>query len=336
MSESNIGLVSYGLYLPAQYETAEEIAGRSGLSREEVRALGIERKCRPGPEDHPVTMAEKAAGMALERAETIHPNEVDVVIWTGEEYKDYIAQTAAIRVQEAIGCRKAFAYDLVGQGTTLILGLRVARDMMAGDRSIETVLLAGGTRNVDLVDYTRPDTRFLLSCSASGGAMILRRGHYRNRLGQTDYRVHPEMADEVFVPGGGTEIPFSPENLGREIMFYQAADPERLSKYLEEEWPLALETTIRQVLKERRVDYLALRHLHPAHRARILDTFGLETRRSASLNQWGHHGPNDAILSLDLGLKSGLIKDGSLVVMASGGIGFTYGAAVLEWGTIAL
>ena len=45
-----------------------------------------------------------------------------MVIWTGEEYKDYIAQTAAIRLQEETECRNAWAFDLVGQGVTTIQG----------------------------------------------------------------------------------------------------------------------------------------------------------------------------------------------------------------------
>ena len=145
--------------------------------------LGIERKCKPTPEDQPIPMAVKAAKQAFERAGGIKPEEVDLVLWTGEEYKDYIAQTASIRVQEETGCRNAWAFDLVDQGVTTVLGLRIARDMMIGDQTIKTVLLAGGTRNVDLVDYTNPDTRFMLPFSASGGAVLLRRGHERQYLG---------------------------------------------------------------------------------------------------------------------------------------------------------
>ncbi|MCX5907229.1 MAG: hypothetical protein NTY64_08580, partial [Deltaproteobacteria bacterium] len=60
--ERTIGLVSYGFYLPKNFETAAEIAERAGLSREQVvRELGIERKCLPGAEDQPMTMAVQAS-----------------------------------------------------------------------------------------------------------------------------------------------------------------------------------------------------------------------------------------------------------------------------------
>ena len=328
----DIGVAGYGLYLPDGYETAEEIADRAGLKADEVRELGIARKNIPSPDDQPVPMAVKATLQAFEQSGGIKPDDVDAVIWTGEEYKDYIAQTAAIRLQEETGCRKAFAFDLVGQSVTLLQGLRVARDLMIGDRTVHTVLLAGGTRNIDLVDYENPDTRFLLPLSASGAALLLKRDIGKNRLTGTAFRVDPEMADDVFVPGGGTEIPFSVETIGAKVMYYQAARPDVLAGYLAASWPDGLADCAHAALAGRGADYAALRHLPPVPRLRVLGKIGVGPEQSAALDEYGHHGPNDMVLSLDLGIQSGTVQPGSRVVMVTGGIGFTYAAAVLEWG----
>jgi 3-oxoacyl-[acyl-carrier-protein] synthase III len=335
MTKTNnpIGIVSVGLYTPTGFETADHISAKSGLTPEEVLDLGIVRKCTPGKEDQPVSMAVKAAKQAFVRAGGLKPEEVDLVLWTGEEYKDYIAQTAAIRLQEEVGCRRAWAFDLVDQGITTLVGIRVARDMMIGDPNIKTVLLAGGTRNIDLVDYANPDTRWMLPFSASGGAMLLQRGYTRNVLGGIHITVDSEMADEVFVPGGGTEIPFSAENLNSKIMFYQTPHPEVVREYLSHRWPQALVETSQKVLAGHSADYMALGHLIPFQRRTVLGQLGLDPTQSLALDQWGCHGTNDVILSLDLGLKSGVVKDGSNVVLVSGGIGFSYAAALVRWGT---
>jgi len=331
--ESTIGIVSYGIYLPDQVETAEEVATRAGLTPEEVIALGIRRKCRPSEEDQPIPMAVKAAKQAFERAGGVRPEEVDLVLWTGEEYKDYIAQTASIRVQEEAGCRNAWAFDLVDQGVTTILGLRVARDMMIGDKRINTVLLAGGTRNVDLVDYTNPTTRWMLPTSASGGAVLLRRGHPSNGLQETTFLIDPEMADEVYVPGGGTMHPFSPENLDTEIMYYHTPNPQIVATYLSLRFTKRLIEVIRSVADAvRAADYLALRHLQPRDREQVLRELNLSPEQSESLEEVGHHGTNDPLISLDLALKKGRISDGARVVLASAGIGFFYASAVILWG----
>jgi 3-oxoacyl-[acyl-carrier-protein] synthase-3 len=327
-----IGIVSYGLYLPEGGETAEEIAGKAGLSVAEVVELGIDRKVVPGPDDQPVGMATAAARQAFEKTEDVDPGDVDVVIWTGEEYKDYIAQTASIRLQEETGCHNAWAFDLVGQGVTSILGLRVARDLMIGDSTIDAVLLAGGTRNIDLVDYRNPHTRFLLAASASGAALLLKRDYGRNRLMDAIVAVDPEMADEVYVPGGGTETPFNPDNIESDLMFFQVVRPDAMTTYLQRRWPEAIMDIIKRVAGSGRPDYLALRHLSAGDYQKVIRELQIRPEDALPLNQVGHHGPNDVIISLDLGLKSGAIRDGSSVVMVAAGIGFTYAAARIQWG----
>lgn len=331
--QNAIGIVSYGIYLPDQMETAEEVAQRAGVTPEQVLALGIRRKYRPSQEDQPIPMAVKAAKQAFERADGVKPEQVDLVLWTGEEYKDYIAQTASIRVQEEAGCRNAWAFDLVDQGITTLLGLRVARDMMIGDQEINTVLLAGGTRNVDLVDYTNPDTRWLLPISASGGAVLLRRGYSANLLQEIAFLIDPQMADEVYVPGGGTVLPFRAENLGTKIMYYQTPHPEIISEYLSGRFANRLIEVIRRTAGARKtLDYLALRHLSPKDRKQVLSELNLSSEKSESLEEVGCHGTNDPLISLDLCLKRGRISDGATVILAAAGIGFSYAAAAVRWG----
>jgi 3-oxoacyl-[acyl-carrier-protein] synthase-3 len=88
----------------------------------------------------------------------------------------------------------------------------------------------------------------------------------------------------------------------------------------------------KKVLADRPPDYLALRHLSVKDRQRVLDELNVNSDQSLSLGAWGHHGPNDVIISLDLALKAGAIREGSRVAMVSGSIGFTYGAALVRWG----
>lgn len=327
-----VGIASYGLYLPDRIESAEQIAEECKLTVDQVHALGINQRYLPAKDDQPVPMAVKAAQNAIESAGNLNPMDVDVVIWTGEEYKDYIAQTPSIRLQEDIGCRNAWAFDLVAQSVTLVQGLRLARDLIAGDDSIQTVLLAGGTRNIDLVDPKNPDTRFLLPCSASGGAVIVQKNLDRNVLLDTAFLVDPEMSDEVYVPGGGTEIPFSPDNLNTDIMYFQTPRPEKVASYLKQRWPAALCETAARLETNQKTGYLALRHLTPVDREKTLEALGLTPGQSMDLADFGHHGTNDPMISLDLGLKQKAITDGDIVTLLTGGIGFTYAAAAIQWG----
>ena len=335
--QHHLGLLSYGIYLPPGFETAEMISARSGLSPQQlILEWGVEKKCLPGPQDQPVSMAVKAAREALRRARDLCPEEIDVVIWTGEEYKDYIAQTASIRIQEEVGAHQAWAFDLIGQGVTSLVGLRTAQDLMIGDPSVRTVLLAGGTRNIDLVDCTNPHTRWMLAASASGTAMVLRRGHPQNRLLATAFLVDPDMADQVYVPGGGTVHPFGPETLSSEMTHFQVNDPEAVQGYFSSRLPGRLVEVVQNAMAKagftgEAPDYLALRHLPPRERNQVIAALGIRGENSEALTDVGHHGPNDVIISLDRAIQRGVVRAGSRVVLAAAGIGFTYAAACLQW-----
>jgi 3-oxoacyl-[acyl-carrier-protein] synthase-3 len=115
-------------------------------------------------------------------------------------------------------------------------------------------------------------------------------------------------------------------------MFYNVANPQSLAEYLRSRWTEALSETAKEVLGGRQADYIALRHLSSADRKDVLERLNVDFEKSAPLYEWGDHGTNDPLLSIDLGLKQGEIADGSLVAMVSGGIGFTYAAALIRWG----
>ena len=337
--ETKVGIVSYGLYLPKDFETAEEIAAKSGLSKDViVKEIGLTKKYKPAQDDLPVIMARKAAENALEKAKGIvTPNDIDVVLWTGEEYKDYIAQTASIRIQEEVKAYNAWAFDIIGQGTPSLVGIRLARDLMVGDATVNTVLLAGGTRDYDLVNYKDPDTKWMLPTSASGAAMILRRDYVNNSILGMAQIVNSEMADEVYVPVGGTVNPFSIDNVETKGMFFNVFNPSLMDKYLAERMPERMVEVISKALDNagmsgKKPDYLAMRYLLPEQRKKVLDALAIEESRTDTLSDVGHHGPNDVIISLDRAAQKGIIKKGSIVVLASAGIGFTYLAAVLQYG----
>jgi 3-oxoacyl-[acyl-carrier-protein] synthase-3 len=115
-------------------------------------------------------------------------------------------------------------------------------------------------------------------------------------------------------------------------MFYQVSQPEVLKEYLQRRWPAALVETTQRIIPERKLDYLAMRHLAPIDYQKVTHALDVNPEHAPPLYCHGHHGTNDVIISLDLGLKSKAIQDGSSVVLVSGGIGFTYAAALVQWG----
>jgi 3-oxoacyl-[acyl-carrier-protein] synthase-3 len=155
--------------------TGKEIAEMAGIPTHIVEEkMGIKKKHVPGPNDHTCEMGIIAAKQAIERA-GIDPLEIDVVIYIGEEHKEYPLWTAGIKLQEAVGALNAWAFDVALRCGTTVMALKVAKSLMMADSTIKTVLLAGGYRNVDFIDYQNPRTRFMFNLGAGGGAILLKK-----------------------------------------------------------------------------------------------------------------------------------------------------------------
>jgi len=80
------------------------------------------------------------------------------------------------------------------------------------------------------------------------------------------------------------------------------------------------------------VDYLATLLIKRSAHDALLKELGLQPEQTRYLAEFGHHGQNDQILSLELGLEEGRLKEGDLVLMISAGIGYAWSALTLRWG----
>ena len=146
----SVGIVSAGIYIPEPVLTAADIARESGIPEDVIRhKFGITQKHMAGPNDHTNQMAIWAAQDCLSKTD-IRPEEIDLVLCTTEEWKEYLLQTAGIKLAYEIGATRAWAIDVQMRCGTTIATLKIARDMMTADPDLNTVLIVGGYRNGDL------------------------------------------------------------------------------------------------------------------------------------------------------------------------------------------
>lgn len=333
----DIGIVSTGIYLPEKRMKASEIAEKANLPLEVVtEKMGITEKPIPGKNDHTVQMGIKAAKKALEKG-AIDPLEIDLIIYIGEEYKEYQLWTAAIKIQEAIGAHHAWGFDVALRCGTTIMGLQVAKSLMLTSSEIKTVLLAGGYRNGDLIDYTNERTRFMFNLAAGGGAIILQRDYQKNMVLETDIITDGSFSEDVIVPVGGTKSPLTTEDLEQGLLRLDVTDPPGMKARLEQKSLQNFIKVIKNALYKsgytvEQIDYLAMLHMKKSAHDYILNELHLREDQSIYLHEYGHIGQFDQILSLELALDNNSITNGDLVVFVSAGIGYAWGATVIKWG----
>ncbi|WP_041367991.1 3-oxoacyl-ACP synthase [Natranaerobius thermophilus] len=337
MNRNSIGIVSLATYIPDNFMTSQELANKSGVPQDVIEdKMGIKQKPIPGKEDHTCEMGIKAANRAIEKGE-IDPENIDLVIYIGEEHKEWLLWTAGIKLQYEIGAENAWAFDISQRCGTGVVGIEIAKSLMMANPDINTVLLAGGYRNCDFIDYENPRVRFMYNLGSGGGAMILQKGLNKNKVLESSIITDGSLSEDVIVPAGGTKQPISSEAIKNKENYLDVTDPEGMKERLDEvsikNFFKVIETAVEKSgYSTSDIDYLALLHMKKSAHKGVLEELNLSEKQSIYLEEYGHLGQFDQILSTELALEQGKITDGDLVVWVSAGIGYAWNASVIKWG----
>lgn len=332
-----IGMLAFATFLPEAVQDSAYIARESGIEETVVREkMGIVAKHRAGHVDQTSVMAVRAARVALDRA-GVQPTDLDLVLYSGSMHKDFYVWSAANRIQYLLGATNAYAFELVALCTTNVLALKVARDLMTADASLRTVLICGGHRTADLIDYRDSSTRFLFNLSDGASAMVLRRGHAANQLLASSFITDGSLSEDVVIPAGGTRLPSSHATLDGARHTFHVDDTEKLRSGLDGTSEANFVRVVREAVTRSghhpsEIGFLAINHMKPSMHRRILRQLELSEEQSVYLAEYGHIGAPDQVLALELAQAQGKLHDGDLVVLASAGLGFTWGATALRWG----
>ena len=344
MEKTGIGIASIGTYLPQETISAAEIAAASGLPEWVVHdKMGITQKHKAGPDDHPNRMAVWAAQDCLNQTD-IRPEEIDVVLCTTEEWKEYLLWTAGVNLAYEIGAHNAWGIDLHMRCATTVGAMKMAKDMMLADDEINTVLIAGGYRVGDLIDFKNPRTSFMFNIGAGAGAMLLRKGYPRNHVLGTHLISDGYMSNHVIVPASGTKQFPTDEAVRQGGFYFDLVEPEamkeRLNQVSIDNWVRCVDEALRKSgLKpdgtsytKADLDYLNILLIKPSGHREMLERLGLSEEQSVYLGHIGHVGEQDCMFSIREGLRQGRLKDGDLMAMVAAGIGYVWAAGIVKWG----
>lgn len=339
MGKRTVGIVGTGIYIPESIMTAKEVAeATNGVWTEEaiIGKLGFSQKPIPGSGDGTQEMGVKAAIDCLNNTGT-NPLDIDVVLCMGEEWKEYPLTTSAIYIQEQIGAKNAWGIDVQNRCCTTVTAMKMARDMLMADESINTVLICGGYRNGDFVDYTDKNMSMMFNLGAGAGAILLKANYGKNQLLSSHIMSDGSMARDAGVEIGGITNPIRADNLNEAYKSLRLLAPEHMKNRLNEvsmdNWMTCIDKAFEKSgVDKTRLDYLAVLHFKYSMHKLMLDQLGLDESQSIYLSEYGHIGQVDQILSLHLAQRQGKLKEGSVVAMIAAGIGYAWAANVIIWG----
>ena len=339
MSKVNVGIVGVGTYLPKTIMTAKQISdATNGIwSEDAVRAkLGINQKPVPGEDDGTQEMGVRAAKACLENT-GVDPKEIDVILCIGEEWKEYPLTTSAIYIQDQIGAVNAWGIDVQNRCCTCVSAMEIAKDMLIADDEINTVMVVGGYRNGDFVDYADKDMSMMFNLAAGAGAIILKKNYNKNLLLGSKIMSDGSISRTAGVEIGGIAKPFTKDNVEEGYKSLRLLDAKKMKDRLNEvsmpNWYFCIDEACRKAgLTRNDITYLDVLHMKRSGHYAMLKELNLREDQSIYLEDYGHVGQIDQILSLELALKEGKVKDGDIVCMIAAGIGYAWAANIIRWG----
>lgn len=337
MSDELIGIRGIGTYFPEKIETAQFIADETGIPVDVIeKKFGVLKKTVPGPNDTASNMALKASERAIKEA-GIKPEQIDLVIWNGAQHKDFPCWLASLDVAYRLQANNAWGFDMEAMCGSMMAGFETAKSLMRNNDDLKTVLLCSGYRNNDLISYKEPSSSFMFDIGASGAAVILEKGYNRNVILSSSFKGDGSFSRGCVVPVGGNDSwPMKEEDV-KNYHFKIQGDPKAFKIRLGEKTLPNFFWVIRDALKksgysQENIDYLAILHFKQSAHDMIIEELNLTPEQTTYLNEYGHTGQNDQIISLEIGLKNGKVKDGDIVVMVGAGLGFVWASSVLQWG----
>ncbi len=313
---------------------ASEIAVASGIPEDVIiDRFGLDGKHIAGPDDHVSTMSAAAGRQAVERA-GISLDDIDVVAYFGSMWKDYNVWSAAPKVIDLMGTRNAWGLEMANVSCGAPVAIATATGLLAGDPSINNLLLVGGCRESHLIDYTNERSRFMFNFGDGGAAALLSTSLPGHEI--LSYRIitDGQFADDVAVYAGGSKIPASHETVDENRHFLDVDDPASMKARLDPVSGPNFVRVVNDVCQRAGVDVSEIRLLPILHTKRsilewIVDGVGIPRDRAVYLRRHGHMSGLDTIVGLDL--RQDELEEGDLVLLLTAGTGYTWAGTLLRW-----
>jgi 3-oxoacyl-[acyl-carrier-protein] synthase-3 len=316
-------LAGVGGYLPARVVSNHELAELVDTSDAWIaERTGIRQRHVAGPDETCAFMGAAASRAALAQAEA-EPDEVDAII-LATSTPDQAFPATALRVQQALGVRQGFGFDLAAACAGFIYGLSVADGMIRTGQA-RGVLVIGSEVYSRILNWKDRGTCVLFGDGA--GAVFLRAGEGRGTIDRgilsTHLHAQGELGDILYVDGS-VGRPDRPGHLvmnGREVFRHAVA---RLAEAVDE-------ALAANALTRRDLDWLVP---HQAN-MRIIDAMGRRLglpseRVVVTVDRHANTSAASVPLALAEARADGRIRGGDLVLLEALGGGLTWGSALVR------
>jgi 3-oxoacyl-[acyl-carrier-protein] synthase-3 len=320
-----------GCYTPPRVLTNQDLEKLVETNDQWImERTGIRERHIAAPEMATSDMAIEAARCALAQR-GVEATALDAII-VCTVTPDYMFPSTACLVQNGIGAKGAWGFDLIAACSGYLYGLTVGAHLVAAGTH-KKVLVIGSDTMSRIIDYTDRATCVLFGDGA--GAMLIEpTGEGDLDDGFIDFlgEVDGSGGDFLKMPAGGSRLPASHETVDRRL-HYVHQEGGQVFKYASRK----MHEVCRDLLERNRlkVEDVAIMIPHQAN-IRIIkaagDRLGIAPERvMINIDRYGNTTAGTLPLATRDAISEGRLKKGDIVMFAAVGAGYTVGASLWRW-----
>jgi 3-oxoacyl-[acyl-carrier-protein] synthase III len=245
---------------------------------------------------------------------------------------DFMFPSTACLVQNGIGAKGAWGFDLIAACSSFVYGSTVGAHLVAAGTH-KKVLVIGADTMSRIIDYTDRATCVLFGDGA-GAIVIEAAGEDEQEMGFIDFlgEIDGSGADALKMPAGGSRLPPSHETVDQRL-HYVHQDGSAVFKYAVRK----MYETCRDLLARNGLtgDDISVMIPHQAN-IRIInaaaDRLGISPSKvMINIDQYGNTTAGTIPLATRDAISQGRLKKGDLALLAAVGAGYTVGASLWRW-----
>lgn len=321
-------LIGTGSYLPDNVLTNFDLEKMVDTSNEWImKRTGISERRIADKEMATSDLSIHAARRAIKSAK-IDPLEIDMVI-VSTSTPDSAFPSTACSVQNGIGAKNSYGFDLAAACSGFVYGLDLADGMIKSSR-YDTVLVVGAEIFSRIIDWEDRSTCVLFG-DAAGAAIIQvseEPGIIASYCGADGAYAD---ADLLGVPAGGSRMPASAATVDQKLHTVKMRGQEVFKlgvRIMPEAAQKVLDTAGVSI------DQVDLVIPHQAN-SRIIeavgDRIGIDPEKIyVNVNQYGNTSAASVIVALDEAIREEHAKVGDLILLTVFGAGLTWGSTLIR------
>ncbi|MDO3380031.1 beta-ketoacyl-ACP synthase III [Geoalkalibacter halelectricus] len=321
-------IVGTGSYVPQHILTNQELEKKVETSDEWIRTrTGIRERRIAAEGECTSDLAAQAARQALTMA-GVSPEEIDLIV-VGTITGDFPWPATACLVQEKIGAKRAFAYDLSAACSGFVFALDAAvKQIQCG--AINKALVIGAEILSRIVDWEDRNTCVLFGDGA--GAVVLSAEEGDHGVLSTHLHSDGSYWELLYQAGFGARHPANARGLDERVQFLKMQGNEVFKVAVRMLTEVAQEALAHNGMECQDIDLFIP---HQANR-RILEAVAkrLHLRDDQvyiNVDYYGNTSGASIPIALDEVNRAGGIKPGDILMFDAFGGGFTWGAALVRW-----